>query len=238
MDGVPAYVIAFRNLEEAFVDAYIRDLLLLTMYYDFMAFLAVAYAKSMAVGFTLLQARTTIVSQLNNLLELTDLAGYNNIIKIMLVIAKQMRPAPPAPRIRNPGPPPRTPHLRCAVMSAPPDGYMPPSSDDTSSSEEDGGDNVSISTEHSVPDYDEAAYSTHSTPAERSDRPEFHDRNYVPRRLTHPAMRPASAPSPMRAAVQERSAPGATMSSAVVIPSSPTSLRKKLRSPQQNIRKR
>ena len=237
MDGVPAYVIAFRNLEEAFVDAYIRDLLLLTMYYDFMAFLAVAYAKSMAVGFTLLQARTTIVSQLNNLLELTDLAGYNNIIKIMLVIAKQMRPAPPAPRIRNPGPPPRTPHLSCAVMSAPPDGYMPPSSEETSSSEEDGGDNVSISTEHSVPDYDEAAYSTHSTPAERSDRPEFYDRNYVPRRLLHPAMRPASAPSPMRAAAQDRPATGATMSSAVVI-RSPTSLRKRLRSPQQNIRKR
>jgi hypothetical protein len=177
-------------------DTYIRDFLLLTMYYDFMAFLTVAYAKSMAVGFTLLQARTTIVSQLNNLLELTDLSGYNNIIKIMLVLAKQMRPAPPAPRIRNPGPPPRTPHLRCAVMSAPPDGYMPPSSDDTSSSEEEGGDNVSISTEHSVAEYDEAAYSTHSTPAERSDRPEFYDRNYVPRRLTHPDMRLASAPSP------------------------------------------
>ena len=156
----------------------------------------------------------------------------------MLVIAKQMRPAPPAPRIRNPGPPPRTPHLRCAVMSAPPDGYMPPSSDDTSGSDEEGGDNVSISTEHSVPEYDEAAYSTHSTPAERSDRPEFYDRNYVPRRLTHPGMRLASAPSPMRAAIPERSAPGTTMSSAVVIRSSPTSLRKKLRSPQQNIRKR
>ena len=36
-DGIPAYVIAFRHLEEAFVDAYIRDLLLLTsMYYEFM----------------------------------------------------------------------------------------------------------------------------------------------------------------------------------------------------------
>ena len=123
MEGIPTYVIAFRHLEEAFNNAYIRDLILLTMYYDFMAFLAVAYAKSIAVGFTILQARTTIVTQLNNLLELTDLAQYNNIIKIMLVIAKQMLPAPPAPRILTPGPPPRTPHSRCAVMSAPPDGY-------------------------------------------------------------------------------------------------------------------
>ena len=193
MDGIPAYVIAFRHLEEAFVDAYIRDLQLLTMYYDFMAFLAVAYATSIVEGFTLLQARTTIVCQLNNLLELTDLAEYDNIVKIMLVIAKQMLPAPPAPRICTPGPPPRTPHLRCAVMSAPSDGYMPPSSEDTSSSEEDEGDNVSISTAHSVPDYDEAAYSTHSTPQERSDRPEFSDRNYVPRRLNHPGTRLASA---------------------------------------------
>ena len=140
------------------------------MYYDFMAFLAVEYATSIAEGFTLLEARTTIVCQLNNLLELTDLAEYDNIIKIMLVIAKQMLPAPPAPRIRAPGPPPRTPHLCCAVMSAPPDGYMPPSSEYTSSSEEEEGDNISISTTHSDPDYDEAAYSTHSTPRERSDR--------------------------------------------------------------------
>ena len=34
MDGIPAYVIAFRQLQESFVDDYIRDMLLLTMYYD------------------------------------------------------------------------------------------------------------------------------------------------------------------------------------------------------------
>ena len=50
MDGTPAYVIAFRHLKEAFVDAYIRDMQLFTMYYDFMAFLAVEYSKSIAVA--------------------------------------------------------------------------------------------------------------------------------------------------------------------------------------------
>ena len=77
-----------------------------------------------------------MLPQLNNLLKLTDLAKYNSIIQVMLIIDKQMRSAPPAPRLPSTSLPPRTPHLRCAVMSAPPDGYMSPSDEDTSSSEE------------------------------------------------------------------------------------------------------
>jgi MFS superfamily sulfate permease-like transporter len=71
------------------------------MYYGFMAFLAATYSKSIVVGFTLLQARTTVVTQLNNLLELTNLSRYEDIIKGMLIIAEQMLPASPAPRIHQ-----------------------------------------------------------------------------------------------------------------------------------------
>ena len=46
-------------------------------------FLAVTYSKSIVFGF--LQARTTIVTQLNNLLGLTNLSRYEDIIKVMLI---------------------------------------------------------------------------------------------------------------------------------------------------------
>jgi hypothetical protein len=52
-------------------------------------------------------------------------------------------------------------------MRAPPDGYFPPSDEDTSENDEDEEeeqDNVSVSTAHSVPECEEQAWSTHSTP--------------------------------------------------------------------------
>jgi hypothetical protein len=61
MTGVPDYVLVFKHLEEAFDDAYVKDLLLLTMYYDLMSYLALTYAQSIRVGLSLLQARTTVV---------------------------------------------------------------------------------------------------------------------------------------------------------------------------------
>jgi hypothetical protein len=207
MVGVPAYLLAFRNLVEAFDDTYIRDILLFMMYYDFMAFLAVSYSKSIVVGFTLLQARTTIVTQLNNLLELTDLSRYEDFIKVMLIIANQMIPAPPAPRKPPLGLRPRTPHLRCAVISSqPPDGFFPPSDENTSENDE-----------------EEEAYSTHSTPQRSGTVSEQIDEEYI---LRHPGKIPAQAPSPMRAAMSERFSP-------LAINTSPQSMRKKLRSPLQ-----
>jgi hypothetical protein len=66
MTGIPDYVLVFQHLEEAFDDAYVKDLL--TMYYDFMSYLALTYAQSIRVGLSLLQARTTVVIQLQSLL--------------------------------------------------------------------------------------------------------------------------------------------------------------------------
>jgi hypothetical protein len=133
------------------------------MNYDFMSFLALTYAQSIRVGLSLLQARTTVVLQLQSLLQLTDLADYQDIIRVMVIIAKQMLPAPPPP----PAPPAvqqaRVSRFSCAVMSAPPDGYVLPSSSDTSEYDEEEEDEE-MSSEHSVPEYEEDAYSTHSTP--------------------------------------------------------------------------
>jgi hypothetical protein len=162
----------FTDSEKLFQDYYFRDMALLTMYYDFMAYLAQSYARSVSVGLTLLQARTTVVAQLVNLLALGDLAPYHDIIKTMTAIAKQVKPAPPLPH------PPRQQPVRCsrfscAVMSAPPDGYFPPGSSDAQDEEEeddeeDDNDEVNAaedneSTDHSIPEYEEDTYSTHST---------------------------------------------------------------------------
>jgi hypothetical protein len=221
MTGIPDYVLVVKHLGEAFDDAYVKDLLLLTMYYDFMSFLALRYAQSIRVGLSLLQARTTVVLQLQSLLQLTDLADYQDIIRVMVIIAKQMLPAPPPP----PAPPSvqqaRVSRFSCAVMSAPLDGYVLPSSSDTSEYDEEEEDEE-MSSEHSVPEYEEDAYSTHSTPQNRSASAQI-DTEYVPRRLTHPARR---APSPMRrASLPARASPVAKRTS-------PQSIRKKLRSPQ------
>jgi hypothetical protein len=205
MTGIPDYVLVFQHLEEAFDDAYVKDLLLLTMYYDFMSYLTLTYAQSIRVGLTLLQARTTVVIQLQSLLQLADLADYQDIIRIMVIIAKQMLPAPPPP----PLPPvrqPRVSRFSCAVMSAPPDGYVLPSSSDTSENEEEE-EEEEMSSDHSVPEYEDDQYSTHSTPQRRSTSAKL-DTEYVPRRLTHPVRRPPQAPSPMRrASLPERTSP-------------------------------
>jgi hypothetical protein len=63
MTGIPNYLLVVNHLEEAFDDAYVKDMLLLTMYYDFISYLALTYAQSIRVGLTLIQARTTVVLQ-------------------------------------------------------------------------------------------------------------------------------------------------------------------------------
>jgi hypothetical protein len=232
MTGIPDYVLVAKHLGEAFDDAYVKDFLLLTMYYDF-SYLALTYAQSIRVGLALIQARTTVVLQLQSLLQLTDLADYQDIIRVMVIIAKQMLPAPPPPPVPPPVRQPRVSRFSCAVVSAPPDGYLLPSSSDTSEyeEEEEEGEEEDMSSEHSVPEYEEDAFSTHSTP-QRSSTSAKLDAECVPRRLTHAARRAAQAPSPMRRA----SLPGRL--SPVGKVKSPQSIRKKLRSPQTGSRKR
>jgi hypothetical protein len=86
MAGIPDYVLVVKHLGEAFDDAYVKDLLLLTMYYDFMSYLALTYAQSIRVGLALLQGRTTVLLQLQSLLQLTYLADNQDIIRTMVII--------------------------------------------------------------------------------------------------------------------------------------------------------
>jgi hypothetical protein len=147
------------DLGASFQDEYVRDWVLLTMYYDLMSLFAQSYARSISVGLTLLQARTTVVAQLVNLLALADLAPYH---EIPTVIAKQVIPAPPPPTQQRA----QRSRFSCAIMSAPPDGYLPPSSSDTEEEDEDSVNEAEDdeSSAQSVLDYEEDAYSTNSTP--------------------------------------------------------------------------
>jgi hypothetical protein len=201
-----------------------------------MSYLAQSYARSISLGLTLVQAPTTVVAQLVNLLAVADLAPFHEIIKIVTVIAKQVMPAPPSPPLPTQQQPARRSRFSCADISAPPDGYFPPSSSEGEDENEDDEEDVEDenkagdddSSAHSVPDYEEDAYPTHSTPQRTSSSSTREDSDYVPRRLSHPSNRPAQAPSPMRPA---------TIMSPVIKRSSPV-MRKKLRSPQTVIRKR
>jgi hypothetical protein len=238
LTGIPDYFMVFTDVEKLFQDDYVRDMVLLTMYYDLMAYLAQSYARSVSVGLTLLQARTTVVAQLVSLLALPDLAPNHDIIKTMTTIAKQVKNAPPLP------PPPRQQPVRrsrfsCAVMIAPPDGYLPPRSSDTQDEEvedddEDDNDEANSaednqSTDHSIPEYEEDTYSTHSTPQRRTSTSSVREPEYVPRRLSHPSYRPAQAPTPVRA-LQMMSPLGKRTSPSGMI-------RKPLRFPQTIVRK-
>jgi hypothetical protein len=119
----------------------------------------------------------------------------------MIIIAKQVIPAPPAPE------PPR-PRRRysCAVMSAPPAGYFTPS--DSESEENDSNfqseEEEAEGSLQSVPEYEKDACSTHTTPVRISARLEPH---YVTRRITHPGYGPAQRPSPMRASEPDAQSP-------------------------------
>jgi hypothetical protein len=73
------------DLGASFHDEYVRDWVLLLMYYDLMSLFAHRDACSISVGLTLLLVRTTVVAQLVNLLALADLASYHEILKIMTV---------------------------------------------------------------------------------------------------------------------------------------------------------
>jgi hypothetical protein len=158
----------------------------------------------------------------------------------MTAIAKQVKPAPP---LLTPHPrqqPVRLSRFSCAVMSAPPDGYIPPGSSDTQDEgEEDDGEDDNDeanaaedneSTDHSIPEYEEDTYSTHSSPQRRTSTSSIREPEYDPRRLSRPSYRPAQARSPMRAS-QTITPLGKRTSASVMI-------RIPLRSPQTIVRKR
>jgi hypothetical protein len=79
----------------------------------------------------------------------------------MIIIAKQVMSAPPAPE-----PPQPRRRYSCAVMSARPAGYLPPS--DSESEEDDSNsqyeEEEAEDSQQSVPEYEEDVFSTHSTP--------------------------------------------------------------------------
>jgi hypothetical protein len=69
----------FKHLGEALNDAYVMDMLPLTMYYYFMSYLALTYAQSIRVGLALIQARITVVLQLQ--------ARFNSLISLIIRIS-------------------------------------------------------------------------------------------------------------------------------------------------------
>ena len=131
-----------------------------------------------------------------------------------------------------------------AVMSTPPvAGYMPPSSSESSSesdNEEDEDEVDDKSTAYDEPYYDEERYSTHSTPVKERAPTRAERANISPRRITHPGGHPRgrspTGPSPMRAAVPERSPPGVLARSPAVRLPVRGSLQRKANTPQQYLR--
>jgi hypothetical protein len=181
------------DLGASFHDEYVRDWVLLPMYYDLMSLFAHRDARSISVGLTLLLVRTTVVAQLVNLLALADLASYHEILKIMTVIAKQVMPAPPPPPTQQQ----RAQRSRysCAVMRTQPDGYLPPSSSDT---EEEDEDNVDCQqTMRALRKVHWAMKRTPTRPTQhhntRSSASARLDSEYVPHCLSQPRNRPAPA---------------------------------------------
>jgi hypothetical protein len=70
-----------------------------------------------------------------------------------------MLPAPPPLPVPTPVQQPRVSRFSCAVMSAPPDGYVLPSDSDTSKYDE-VEEKHDMSFTYSVPEYEDEAYST------------------------------------------------------------------------------
>jgi hypothetical protein len=95
MCGISDYIILVKHLEQAFQDECVRDMVLLAMYYDLMSHLAEYYTRSVSAGLQLLHARTTVVGQLVHLQQNADLAQFHDTINIMIIIARQIMPAPP-----------------------------------------------------------------------------------------------------------------------------------------------
>jgi hypothetical protein len=257
MRDVSSYMILFKDLGKTFELSDNLEMVRLAAFHDFMAFLAVQYRNSLIAGIKIEDARKSVVNSLKAFLRSTTHALRHPTIYILMCIAKTVMPAPPAP-----SPPQQQRRLSVAVMSAPPAGYMPPSSSDSSNESEDEEDEEEeeeedddTSTAHEAPDYDnEENYSTHSTPVKERVPTRAERANISPRRITHPGGHPRgrspTGPSPMRAAVPERSPPGFLRSPTGVLRSplgtfkqSPTtriplrgSLKRKATTPQRFIR--
>ena len=206
MRDIPPYLILFRDLYRSFESQDVLDMIRLAAYHDFMAFLTISYRNSM-------DTRTTSVNTLGRFLQSAEHALHHNIMKILMVIAKAVMPAPDQPIPQQ-----QQRRLSVAVMSAPSASYMPQSS---SEEDEDGEE----STVHNEPDYHEDRYSTHSTPIAHRAPTRAEVANIAPRRITHPGSHPRvktpTGPSPMIAAFPERSPPAAKARSPAVAARSP-----------------
>jgi hypothetical protein len=211
MRDVSSYMILFTDLGKTFEHSDTLEMVRFSAFHDFMAFLAVQYKNSLIAGIKIEDARKSVVNALKAYLRSTTHALRHPTIHILMCIAKTVMPAPPAPP-----PPQQQRRLSVVVMSAPPAGYMPPSSSDSSSESEDEEKEEKAddkSTAHDEPNYDdEENYSTHSTPVKERVPTRAERANISPRRITHPGGHPRgrspTGPSPMRAAVPERSPPG------------------------------
>ena len=231
-------MILFKDLGKTFEHSDILEIVRLSAFHDFMAFLAVSYRNSLIAGIKIIDARKSAVNALKAYLRSTTHALRHPTIYILMCIAKTVMPAPPAPP-----PPPHQRRLSVAVMSAPPARYMPPSSSKSSSESEDEEDEDEAddkSTAHDEPDYNEENYSTHSTPVKERIPTRAERANISPRRITHlgghPRGRSPTGPSPMRAAVPERSPPGVLKRSPATRLPVRGSLKRKVNTTQQFIR--
>ena len=150
----------------------------LAAYHDFMAFLAVSYRHSLDSGLSLVDTRITSVNTLGRFLQSAEHALHHNIIRILMVIAKTVMPAPD-----QPVPQQQQRRLSVAVMTAPSARYMPQSS----SQEDEDGEESNV---HYEPDYTEEHYSTHSTHIAHRAPTRAEVANIAPRRITHPGSHP------------------------------------------------
>ena len=106
----------------------------------------------MDLGLSLVETRAASVNTLGRFLQSAEQALHHNIIKILIVIAKTVMPAPDQPIPQQ-----QQRRLSVAVMSAPSARYMPqPSSEENEVGKE--------STVHNEPEYNMDRSSTHSTP--------------------------------------------------------------------------
>jgi hypothetical protein len=247
MRDVSSYMILFKDLGKTFEHSDTLEMVRLSAFHDFMAFLAVQYRNSLIAGIKIEDARKSVVNALKAYLRSTTHAlRHPTMTVILLCIAKTVMPAPPAPP-----PPQQQRRLSVAVMSAPPAGYMPPSSSDSSDESEDEEEEKADddkSSAHDEPDYDnEENDSTHSTPVKERVPTKAERANISPRRITHPGGHPRgrspTGPSPMRPAVPERSPPGVLRSPPGTFKQSPAtrlpvrgSLTRKATTPQRFIR--
>ena len=114
MRDVSSYMILFKDLGKTFEHSDTLEMVRLSAFHDFMAFLAVQYRNSLIAGIKIEDARKSVVNALKAYLRSTTHVLCHPTIDILMCIAKTVMPAPPAPP-----PPQQQRRLSVAIMSAP-----------------------------------------------------------------------------------------------------------------------